>query len=292
MAVPGTTTSCWKSLPEQRLSCRLPSETRAVTLECAGNGRVLLVPKVEGTQWQLGAVGTAEWTGVPLKSILERADVDPQAVDVVLEAADSGEPTKPSKPAKPIGYARSVPIQFARSGGILLAYKMNGEPLSSAHGFPVRAVVPGWYGMASVKWLTRIVASKQAFQGFFQTVDYAYWQHRDGFPIRVPVTDIQVKSQFARPALGEIVKKGTTYRVFGAAWSGNFAISKVEVSTDGGNHYATAKLLGEPIEHAWRLWEFSWNVPSSAGNRCSRCGPQIRMESASLRNEIAIAKHI
>ncbi|HEY3392747.1 MAG TPA: sulfite oxidase [Lacipirellulaceae bacterium] len=244
---------------------KLPSETRTVTLECAGNGRVFLIPKVEGAQWQLGAVGTAEWTGVPLKTILDRAGVDPRAVDVVLEGADSGEPTKPSKPAKPIKYARSVPILLARTGTILLAYKMNDEPLSSAHGFPVRAVVPGWYGMASVKWLTRIVASKEAFHGYFQTVDYAYWQHRDGLPIRVPVTDIKVKSQIARPALGEVLAKGTTYRVFGAAWSGSSAISKVEVSTDGGNHYTTAKLLGEPVEHAWRLWEFYWNVPSSAG---------------------------
>jgi DMSO/TMAO reductase YedYZ molybdopterin-dependent catalytic subunit len=142
---------------------------------------------------------------------------------------------------------------------------MNDEPLSPAHGFPVRAIVPGWYGMASVKWLSRIVVSKQPFHGYHQTVEYAYWQHRDGLPIRVPVTEIQVKSQIARPALGEVIAKGSTYRVFGAAWSGNSAISKVEVSTDGGNHYTAAKLLGEPDDHAWRLWEFSWNVPSSAG---------------------------
>ena len=243
----------------------LPSETKAVTLECAGNGRVFLVPKVEGAQWQLGAVGTAEWTGVPLNLILERAGIDPAAVDVILQGGDSGEPAKPSKPAKPIAYARSVPLQLARTGGILLAYKMNHQALSPAHGFPVRAIVPGWYGMASVKWLTRVVASTQPFHGYYQTVDYAYWQHRDGFPIRVPVTEIQVKSQIARPALGEIVPKGSRYRVFGAAWSGNSAIAKVEVSTDGGNSYAAAKLLGEPVEHAWRLWEFFWNVPSDAG---------------------------
>jgi DMSO/TMAO reductase YedYZ molybdopterin-dependent catalytic subunit len=244
---------------------KLPAETKAVTLECAGNGRIYLVPKVEGVQWQNGAVGTAEWTGVPLNAILERAGVDPQASDVILEGADSGEPTKPSKPSKPIAYARSVPLQLARSGGILLAYKMNDEPLSPAHGFPVRAIVPGWYGMASVKWLSRIVASKQAFHGYYQTVEYAHWQHLDGFPTRVPVTQIQVKSQIARPALAEVIAKGSTYRVFGAAWSGNSTISMVEVSTDGGKHYAAAKLLGEPVEHAWRLWELSWNVPSSAG---------------------------
>jgi DMSO/TMAO reductase YedYZ molybdopterin-dependent catalytic subunit len=241
---------------------RLPSESKTVTLECAGNGRVYLVPKVDGAQWQLGAVSTAEWTGVSLNSVLERSGVDPKTVELVFEGADSGEPTKPSKPAKPISFTRSIPLDTARSGGILLAYKMNGKPLTQAHGFPVRAIVPGWYGMASVKWLTRIVAVTQPYHGYFQTVDYAYWQHRDGFPNRVPVTEMLVKSQIARPTLGEAIPKGTTYRVFGAAWSGNSPIAKVEVSTNDGKTFAAAKLLGDPVEHAWRLWEFVWSVPS------------------------------
>jgi DMSO/TMAO reductase YedYZ molybdopterin-dependent catalytic subunit len=241
---------------------QLPSGTKTVTLECAGNGRVYLVPKVDGAQWQLGAVSTAEWTGVSLNSVLERSGVDPKTVDLVLEGADSGEPTKPSTPAKPITFTRSIPLDTARTGGILLAYKMNGKPLPHAHGFPVRAVVPGWYGMASVKWLTRIVAVTQPYHGYFQTVDYAYWQYRDGFPNRVPVTEIQVKSQIARPTMAEVIAKGMTYRIFGAAWSGNSAIANVEVSTNAGKTFADAKLLGELVKHAWRLWEFVWMVPS------------------------------
>jgi DMSO/TMAO reductase YedYZ molybdopterin-dependent catalytic subunit len=244
---------------------RLPSETKTVTLECAGNGRVYLVPKVEGVQWQLGAVGTAEWTGVPLNSLFERTGIEPSAADIVLEGADAGEPTKPSKPGQPITFARSIPVDEARNGGILLAYKMNGEPLPQAHGFPVRAIVPGWYGMASVKWLARIVAVKQPYHGYFQTVDYAYWKHREGFPVRVPVTEMQVKSQIARPTVAEVIEKGTTYRIFGAAWSGNSPIVKVEVSTDGGKTYAAARLLGKPVEQTWRLWEFPWQVPAKRG---------------------------
>ena len=172
-------------------------------------------------QWQLGAVGTAEWTGVRLDAVLERAGIDPKATELVLEGADSGEPSKPSKPGKPITFSRSIPLERARGGDVLLAYKMNGQPLPQAHGFPVRAIVPGWYGMASVKWLARIVAVTQPYRGYFQTVDYAYWQQHDGFPQRVPVTEMQVKSQIARPAMAEVVAKGKAYRVFGAAWAGD-----------------------------------------------------------------------
>lgn len=244
---------------------RLPSETKPVTIECAGNGRVFLVPKVDGAQWQLGAVGTAEWTGVKLSVLLDRAGVDPKTVDIILEGADSGEPSKPQRPAKAFHFARSVSLEQARHGDILLAYKMNGQPLPESHGFPVRAIVPGWYGMASVKWLSRIVASTTPFQGFFQTVDYAYWQHRDGLPTRVPVTELRVKSQIARPSVAEIIPNGNEYRIFGAAWAGRTPISTVEVSTDGGKTYASAKLLGKPVDFAWRQWEFNWKVPTAAG---------------------------
>jgi DMSO/TMAO reductase YedYZ molybdopterin-dependent catalytic subunit len=224
------------------------------------------MPKAEGVPWQLGAVGTAEWTGVPLKTVLERAGTDSKAVEVILEGADSGEPSKPSRPAKPIHFSRSLPLDKARNGGVLLAYKMNGQPLPQSHGFPVRAIVPGWYGVASVKWLSRIVATTQPYQGFFQTIDYAYWQHRDGFPVRTPITEIQVKSQIARPVLKEVIKQKSTYRVFGAAWTGASSIAKVEVSTDGGKSFAAAKLLGQRAPHTWRLWEFSWDVPAKPGN--------------------------
>jgi DMSO/TMAO reductase YedYZ molybdopterin-dependent catalytic subunit len=242
---------------------QMPSETKPVTMECAGNGRVFLAPKVDGTQWQLGAVGTAEWTGVPLAALLERAKTSPRAVDVILEGADTGEVSKPSRPAKPFNYARSIPLDQARAGGVLLAYKMNGNALPAAHGYPVRAIVPGWFGMASVKWLSRIVLAAKPFQGYFQTVDYAYWVYRDGLPTRVPVGELQVKAQIARPAMAEVLPAGAPYRIFGAAWSGGSDIVRVEVSTNGGKNYALAKLLGNRVANAWRLWEFPWTAPSA-----------------------------
>jgi hypothetical protein len=103
------------------------------------------------------------------------------------------------------------------------------------------------------------------YQGYFQTVDYAHWKHEGDLTVRVPLGEMQVKSQIARPALGEVIRKGATYRIFGAAWSGDAAIAKVEISTDGGQHFAEAKLLGEAAPHAWRLWEYSWKAPDKVG---------------------------
>lgn len=136
----------------------LPSETRAATLECAGNSRVFLVPQAEGVQWQLGAIGTAEWTGVPLSALLGRAVLDPNASEVVLQGADHGKPKEKPKPPREIFYARSLPIGKALGPETLIAYQVNGQDLPLNHGYPVRAIVPGHYGMASVKWLTGIRA--------------------------------------------------------------------------------------------------------------------------------------
>jgi DMSO/TMAO reductase YedYZ molybdopterin-dependent catalytic subunit len=241
----------------------MPSETKTVTLECAGNGRVFLTPKVEGVQWQLGAVGTAEWTGVPLERLLSKARVRETDVEIILEGADSGEATKPSRPANPIHFARSLTLKQVQSTGVLLAYKMNGQPLSPEHGSPVRAIVPGWFGMASVKWLSRIVVTAKPFHGYFQTVDYAYWEHRDGIPTRTPVTQLQVKSQIARPAMNEEIPADKPYRVYGAAWTGGTEVTKVEVSVDGGKSFAPATLTGRSVANAWRLWEFSWTSPTA-----------------------------
>src|SRR6266404_4630586 len=149
----------------------MPSETRVATLECAGNSRVFLIPQVEGAQWELGAVGNAEWTGVPLQTLLERAGMEDDACEVVLEGADRGIPTEEPIPPGPISYARSVPREKAIQPEVLIAYQMNGHDLTRDHGYPVRAIVSGHYGMASVKWLTRIQAVRQPFQGYWQTSD-------------------------------------------------------------------------------------------------------------------------
>ena len=146
----------------------LESVTIAATLECAGNNRNFLEPKVKGVQWRLGAVGTAEWTGVPLSVLLDRATLKSNACEVVLEGADSGMLEDPKSPPGELKFARSIPLEKARRD-VLLAYKMNGEDLPPEHGFPVRAIVPGWYAMASVKWLQRIIVSDRPFTGYYQT---------------------------------------------------------------------------------------------------------------------------
>lgn len=245
---------------------RLPSRTVTMTLECAGNSRTFLSPKVGGLQWELGAVSNAEWTGVPLAAVLKRAGVKAGATEVVLEGADNGAITKePVSPGK-IHYARSLPLAKALMPEVILAYNMNGEPLSHSHGFPLRAVVPGWYGMASVKWLTRIVVTDTTFRGYFQTSDYTFWEQRDELPIQLlPVTEVEVKAEIARPALHEIIPADTIYRIYGAAWTGESEVSKVEMSTDGGSRWEPAQLLGESVPYAWRFWEFYWRTPGQAG---------------------------
>lgn len=245
---------------------KMPSHTLTVTLECAGNSRIFLTPKANGAQWESGAVGTAEWTGVWLSDILERAGVKKSAVEILLEGADKGEVKERPNPPGEIAFARSLPLKKARDGDVLLAYKMNGETLSATHGFPVRAIVPGWYGMASIKWLARIVAIETKFGGYFQTSDYAYWEAQDDLPLQLtPITEMEIKSVVARPMMHEVIPANATYRVHGAAWAGDAEITQVEISADGGESWTQARLLGEPVRYAWRLWEYKWRTPSQRG---------------------------
>src|SRR3981189_955126 len=149
----------------------LPSETRVATLECAGNRRVFLVPQVQGAQWELGAVSNAEWTGVPLRALLERAELQEGACEIVLEGADRGTPKEEPLPPDRISYAWTLPRAKAIQPEVLIAYQMNGRDLSRDHGFPVRAIVPGHYGMASAKWLTRIPAIREPLHGSWQPTE-------------------------------------------------------------------------------------------------------------------------
>jgi DMSO/TMAO reductase YedYZ molybdopterin-dependent catalytic subunit len=241
----------------------LPSATRPVTLECAGNGRAFLTPKTKGVQWELGAVSTAEWTGAPLASVLDKAGVRPGAVEVVLEGADHGVPGNEPRPPADIAFARSLPLSKARQSEVLLAWAMNGKELPPAHGFPLRAVVAGWYGMASVKWLTRLVVVEKPFQGYWQTVDYATWDRAAGEPTLTAITRMQVKAAIARPAAGEVLPAGADYRIHGAAWTGEGEVARVEVSTDGGRSWREAALRGKAVPFAWRQWEYTWRKPAA-----------------------------
>jgi DMSO/TMAO reductase YedYZ molybdopterin-dependent catalytic subunit len=242
---------------------KLESKKIPATLECAGNNRNFLEPKVKGVQWDLGAVGNAEWTGVPLSIVLDRAGVKPSAREIILEGADSGKVDDPKGPRSELNFARSIPTEKAND--VLLAYKMNDVDLTAEHGFPVRAIVPGWYAVASIKWLQRIIVTDKTFNGYYQTLDYAFWKRRGEVAELVPLREMAIKAEIARPSKGETVPENSNVRVHGAAWSGDGEITKVELSADGGSTWNDAKLVGESKTNAWRLWEFNWKTPARAG---------------------------
>ena len=250
----------------------MPAEQRVATLECAGNGRVYLQPQAEGAQWGLGAVGTAEWTGVRLWFLLEKAGLREEACEVLLAGADSGVPKEKPVPPGEVSYARSIPLTKAQSAEVLIAYQMNGRDLTPDHGYPVRAIVPGHYGMASVKWLSEIRALSKPFHGYFQTSDYAYWGCLNGQPVRRPLRDLRLKSQIARPRLLEVLAADQDYLVTGAAWSGEIPATHISFSADGGQTWKPGEFI-DPIEpFVWRRWQFQWRTPVEKGKLilCSR----------------------
>jgi DMSO/TMAO reductase YedYZ molybdopterin-dependent catalytic subunit len=243
---------------------KLKSLTIPVTLECAGNNRNFLEPKVKGVQWRLGAVGTAEWAGVPLAILLDRAEVKPEAREVILEGADGGMLEEAKRLPGIVKFARSIPLAKARED-VLLAYEMNGNELPPQHGFPLRAIVPGWYAMASIKWLQRVIITDRPFTGYYQTMDYAFWKRRGEIAELVPLTEMQIKAEIAQPVEGEILPLNSKVRIHGAAWTSDGEIAKVELSVDGGASWAETNLVDKAMRNAWRLWEYSWHTPSNAG---------------------------
>ena len=244
-----------------RLSLRdlhsMRSETLVATLECAGNGRSAFDPPTEGEQWQLGAVSTAEWTGVPLAEILDRAGLTPAAMEIVFRGADQG---STGETADPIRFERSLLVSDASESSSLLAYAMNGEPLPLEHGYPLRLIVPGWYAVASVKWLTEIEATGSPFTGFFQTERYVYETERSGAVTREPVRLQQVRAVITQPSAGQQVTAGDLV-VRGVAWSGAAPIDKVEVSI-GSGPWHNARLIGQRHRHSWQWWELLTRIDS------------------------------
>jgi DMSO/TMAO reductase YedYZ molybdopterin-dependent catalytic subunit len=242
----------------------MPAETRVATLECAGNGRVFLVPQVQGAQWGLGAVGNAEWTGVPLSILLEGAGLQEGVCEIVLEGADTGTPKEEPIPPGPVSYARSVSLPKAHD--ILIAYQINGRDLPAEHGYPVRAIVPGHYGMASVKWLIRIQAMTEPFTGYWQTSDYAYWDELAGKPVRRALGEMKLKSQITRPGVYETLAPKQVYFISGFAWAGEDEVEAVEVSTDAGKTWVDAQFLEGPQRYSWRRWQYKWRTPAEPGS--------------------------
>ncbi len=249
---------------DYRALVSLSSQSTPVTLECAGNNRTFLEPKVKGVQWELGAVGNAEWTGVPLAVLLKRAEPKRGALEVILEGADHGEIEDNKAPSGQIRFARSIPLTKALDD-VLLVHRMNGQELLPEHGFPLRAIVPGWYAMASVKWLQRIILTDRPFNGYYQTLDYAYWRRRGEHKELTPLGPMVPKAQIAQPANGSTVTAGSTFRIHGAAWGGK--VKGVEVSVDAGNTWRPAKMLDQSGRTAWCRWEIEWTVPSRPGEQ-------------------------
>jgi DMSO/TMAO reductase YedYZ molybdopterin-dependent catalytic subunit/rhodanese-related sulfurtransferase/glyoxylase-like metal-dependent hydrolase (beta-lactamase superfamily II) len=248
----------------------MPSQSLIATLECAGNGRVHFDPPVDGEQWRFGAASTAEWTGVPLVEILDRASLTAGAHDVVFRGADAG---LVDGATAPVRFERALSVDDARGSGALLAYAMNGEPLPLQHGRPVRLIVPGWYSVASVKWLTEIEVIDHQFAAYFQTDRYIYEWVRDGAVIREPVRLQRVRAVIAEPSDGASVTAGE-FMVRGVAWSGAAPIDRVEVSI-GGGPWQAARLIGERRWHSWQWWELRV--------RCEARGPStVRARATDL----------
>ena len=241
-----------------RLSMRdlqtMRSQTEVVTLECAGNGRALFDPPIEGERWDLGAVSTAEWTGVPLCELLDCVGPSPAAREVLFRGADGG--SVDGEPA-PIAFERSLGLDDARETDVLLAYAMNGEALPKQHGYPLRVIVPRWYAVASVKWLTHIDLLDHQFAGHYQGTKYWYEWERDGQGVREPVTLQHVRALITEPAPSEDVSVGAM-AIRGVAWSGASPIARVEVSLGGDWH--EARLLGDRHRNSWQWWELITRV--------------------------------
>lgn len=229
---------------------KMPSQAQFVTLECAGNGRSLLSPRVNGEQWNLGAVSTAEWTGVPLKEFLDRAGVKGGAKEIVFRGADSG---KLDANGEPIRFERSLSMDDAQGSEALLAYAMNGETLPIQHGYPLRVIVPGWYAVASVKWLTGIDVISRPFSGHYQTDAYFFEWQRGEQLVREPVSLQRVRSLITEPEPDSEIEQGEL-PIRGVAWSGAAPITRVEVRI-GGGPWQDARLLGERRRFSWQGWE-------------------------------------
>jgi DMSO/TMAO reductase YedYZ molybdopterin-dependent catalytic subunit len=240
-------------------------ETHSVinTLECAGNGRGLQRPQVPGIQWGKGAVGTARFSGPRLRDVLQRAGVKPTGKHVMFRGLDE-------VPGKVPPFIRSIPIEKALDADTIIATHMNGSPLPKHHGFPARALVPGWIGAASCKWLTEIKVLEAEFVGNFMSPGYRLPNQpvQPGETVKPedthPVTALSVKSVIAGPSDGANLRAGNV-RVHGAAWAGEADIEKVEISIDGGATWIPAKLGHDQAHYAWRLWAYDWK-PAKTGD--------------------------
>ncbi len=236
---------------------KFPAKTLRVTFECAGNGRANLNPRWQTQPWEHGAVSTAEWTGTPLRHVLEQAGLESDAADIAFLGIDRGFDN-----GREHAFGRSLTTAAAMDDDVLLCWAMNGAPLLPQHGFPLRLIVPGWYGMASVKWLNRIDVLAQPFDGYQQTPNYHYRQKR-GEP-GAPVTTMRVKSLMVPPGIPDWytrnrVAEAGPVELTGRAWSGaGVPITNVAVGIDG--TWSDAALDARQGKYVWRGWRFQWQA--------------------------------
>ncbi|HEY0389601.1 MAG TPA: sulfite oxidase [Gaiellales bacterium] len=247
-----------------------PRVTARVTMECAGNGRAGLEPHIVSQPWVLEAVGTGEWTGTPLAPLLAEAGILDDAVELVFEGLDVG-----MEGGTEQRYARSLTLAQAADEGVMLAYALNGGPLPPQHGHPLRLVVPGWYGMTSVKWLSSITAVARPFTGYQQAQAYR-WRADEDDP-GTPLTRMAPRSLLLPPGIPDFITRRRTVRLGqeialeGRAWSGWAPVAAVTVSFDGGASWVEAALDAPDGPFAWRRWSCRW-TPQAEGDTelCSR----------------------
>ena len=244
-----------------------PASTITVTMECAGNGRALLTPRAISQPWMLEAIGTAQWTGTPLNGILKEAGVGDDAAEVLFTGLDQGVQGDEVQ-----YYQRSLSVREALGDEVLLAYHMNGEALQPQHGYPLRLIVPGWYGMTSVKWLDRIEAISEPFQGY-QMESYRYSQGAD--EPGQPVDLIRVRALMIPPGIPDFLTRGRLVEsgpvnLEGRAWAGRLGVCRVEVSVDSGSTWSDAQLGEQVSPYAWRGWSFKWESQAGRYTLCVR----------------------
>lgn len=245
----------------------MPKVTIPVTMECAGNGRALYMPRAVSQPWLLGGIGTAEWTGTPLKAVLERAGLKSSAHDVVFTGSDRGVQGGIEQ-----DYQRGLSVAEAMRDEVMLVYEMNGQPLQPQHGFPLRLIVPGWYGMTSVKWLNCIEVIDHKFSGF-QHEAYRYMQEPGGEG--APVELIRVRALMIPPGIPDFLTRTRVVdagqvTLEGRAWAGRRKVSRVEFSGDGGKTWVDAKFPAQSSPYAWTRWTSTWHATPGKHTLCVR----------------------
>jgi DMSO/TMAO reductase YedYZ molybdopterin-dependent catalytic subunit len=230
----------------------LPSRRVAATMECAGNARSYLPPPTDGNPFKYGAASAAVFTGVPVADVFAGAGLAAGVQEIVFRGADRG---FEKNVGGEINFERSLPLDVAMHPDTLLVYEMNGEPLPVDHGYPLRLVVPGWYGVASVKWLVEIEATYRPFDGYFQRLRYIL----PGGPRPTPLRERRVRSVIIWPADRQRLKAGPV-EVRGLAWSGNRPVARVELSADGGRSWQAVDLEAPDSPYAWQRWRAVWHA--------------------------------